>query len=351
METSAMVLPFRLGAQYDLLRRYSNPLPEPAEAVWVPSPLETNFRIDDLLDFSNSELCDEFTSDGAGEEASKEANSSRGDGSIELKVERSSSGMGQEMSEQAVTSGLCVPSDELADQLEWLSAFNEDSSYCGDRQLASLVSSGSLGGLKDDEKSAPVHDNKFQTPSPISVLEPSSGLYGNTFTYPPSTSSSSSQHVPSRARSKRARTGVRSWSMDSRMPTLFDTRLGGAAAQESHIFFASPPDTHEPFVPSKKAKKPAILFKPIAEAPPRRCSHCLVTKTPQWRAGPMGPKTLCNACGVRYKSGRLVPEYRPAGSPTFVSEVHSNSHKRILEMRRIKEMEEHVKDEEEEEEE
>eukprot|EP00250_Pteridium_aquilinum_P035704 c9846_g1_i1 orf=963-1457(-) len=113
METSAMVLPFRLGAQYDLLRRYSNPLPEPAEAVWVPSPLETNFRIDDLLDFSNSELCDEFTSDGAGEEASKEANSSRGDGSIELKVERSSSGMGQEMSEQAVTSGLCVPVRDL----------------------------------------------------------------------------------------------------------------------------------------------------------------------------------------------------------------------------------------------
>jgi hypothetical protein len=22
--------------------------------------------------------------------------------------------------------------------------------------------------------------------------------------------------------------------------------------------------------------------------------------TPVWRAGPQGPKTLCNACGVRY---------------------------------------------------
>lgn len=66
----------------------------------------------------------------------------------------------------------------------------------------------------------------------------------------------------------------------------------------------------------------------------RKCTHCEVTKTPQWREGPMGPKTLCNACGVRYRSGRLYPEYRPAASPTFVSSVHSNSHKRVVEMRK-----------------
>ena len=47
----------------------------------------------------------------------------------------------------------------------------------------------------------------------------------------------------------------------------------------------------------------------------------------------MGPKTLCNACGVRYKSGRLFPEYRPAASPTFVPSIHSNSHKKVVEMR------------------
>ncbi|CAL5015682.1 unnamed protein product [Urochloa decumbens] len=69
----------------------------------------------------------------------------------------------------------------------------------------------------------------------------------------------------------------------------------------------------------------------------RRCSHCGVNKTPQWRAGPAGAKTLCNACGVRYKSGRLLPEYRPACSPTFVSSIHSNSHRKVLEMRRKKE--------------
>lgn len=70
----------------------------------------------------------------------------------------------------------------------------------------------------------------------------------------------------------------------------------------------------------------------------RKCQHCGAEKTPQWRAGPLGPKTLCNACGVRYKSGRLVPEYRPASSPTFSSELHSNSHRKVVEMRRQKMM-------------
>lgn len=70
----------------------------------------------------------------------------------------------------------------------------------------------------------------------------------------------------------------------------------------------------------------------------RRCLHCQSDKTPQWRAGPMGPKTLCNACGVRYKSGRLLPEYRPASSPTFSSTLHSNSHRRVVEMRKQKQI-------------
>ncbi|XP_047334605.1 GATA transcription factor 1-like [Impatiens glandulifera] len=70
----------------------------------------------------------------------------------------------------------------------------------------------------------------------------------------------------------------------------------------------------------------------------RSCQHCGAEKTPQWRAGPMGPKTLCNACGVRFKSGRLVPEYRPASSPSYSASLHSNSHRKIVEMRRQKQV-------------
>lgn len=33
------------------------------------------------------------------------------------------------------------------------------------------------------------------------------------------------------------------------------------------------------------------------------CLNCGCHQTPQWRCGPLGPRTLCNACGVRYKKG------------------------------------------------
>ncbi|KAI3968779.1 hypothetical protein MKX01_028929 [Papaver californicum] len=36
----------------------------------------------------------------------------------------------------------------------------------------------------------------------------------------------------------------------------------------------------------------------------KRCSDCQATKTPLWRGGPAGPKSLCNACGIRQRKKR-----------------------------------------------
>ncbi|CAJ2631724.1 GATA transcription factor 16-like protein [Trifolium pratense] len=36
----------------------------------------------------------------------------------------------------------------------------------------------------------------------------------------------------------------------------------------------------------------------------KACADCKATKTPLWRGGPNGPKTLCNACGIRYRKRR-----------------------------------------------
>ncbi|KAL2977808.1 hypothetical protein AAZX31_13G086900 [Glycine max] len=36
----------------------------------------------------------------------------------------------------------------------------------------------------------------------------------------------------------------------------------------------------------------------------RVCSDCHTTKTPLWRSGPRGPKSLCNACGIRQRKAR-----------------------------------------------
>ncbi|KAL8100418.1 GATA transcription factor 15-like [Apium graveolens] len=36
----------------------------------------------------------------------------------------------------------------------------------------------------------------------------------------------------------------------------------------------------------------------------KTCADCGTTKTPLWRGGPAGPKSLCNACGIRSRKRR-----------------------------------------------
>ncbi|XP_010274656.1 PREDICTED: GATA transcription factor 20-like [Nelumbo nucifera] len=36
----------------------------------------------------------------------------------------------------------------------------------------------------------------------------------------------------------------------------------------------------------------------------RVCVDCKTSKTPLWRSGPAGPKSLCNACGIRQRKRR-----------------------------------------------
>ncbi|KAJ1403095.1 Zinc finger, GATA-type [Sesbania bispinosa] len=160
-------------------------------------------------------------------------------------------------------------------------------------------------------KEESVH-TQFQTSSPVSVLESSSSCSGG--------KTASEIYIPvpcGRARSKRPR------------PATFNPRPAMHLISPASSFVG---ENIQPNVISTKASSDSENF---AESQPvtKKCMHCEITKTPQWRAGPMGPKTLCNACGVRYKSGRLFPEYRPAASPTFCPSLHSNSHKKVLEMR------------------
>ncbi|CAL4971705.1 unnamed protein product [Urochloa decumbens] len=75
---------------------------------------------------------------------------------------------------------------------------------------------------------------------------------------------------------------------------------------------------------------------PTSRQTQRRCTHCDSTETPQWRAGPDGPGTLCNACGIRYTMNKLLPEYRPSTSPSFRSDKHSNRHRKVVKLREKK---------------
>ncbi|GJM89780.1 hypothetical protein PR202_ga06000 [Eleusine coracana subsp. coracana] len=49
----------------------------------------------------------------------------------------------------------------------------------------------------------------------------------------------------------------------------------------------------------------------------RRCANCDTTSTPLWRNGPQGPKSLCNACGIRYKK----EERRAAAAATTTQDA------------------------------
>ncbi|GJM87185.1 hypothetical protein PR202_ga03113 [Eleusine coracana subsp. coracana] len=265
-------------------------------------------------------------------------------------------------------------------QLEWLSGLFDDTSIPHEPAFpANPIKSSALAANNAGVPMLPLPDKLedaiFRSSSPISVLENSS--YNATTNVGSASSSSSSSSsssawsapvsprpeppvlvIPARARSKRSRPSAFSGGRAVEPPTILVPTPMYSGATSSHSdpesIAESNPDTVAPPKKKKKAKKPAPV--PTAsdaegdadgdadyveggeqEQPQggavRRCTHCQIEKTPQWRAGPLGPKTLCNACGVRYKSGRLFPEYRPAASPTFVPAIHSNSHKKVVEMR------------------
>ncbi|OVA20402.1 zinc finger protein [Macleaya cordata] len=293
------------------------------EDLWVGNgtngvPGDETF-VDDLLDFSNED--DEERVVKKEEEDEKKGFLSISS-SQEQKPQFSTGGSLKNEFASVFASELSVPTDDLAD-LEWLSHFVEDS-FSEDMSLQYLDGN-------PTEKPQTGNPQKRSEPETETPLKPAVGF----------------QTTKAR-RSKRSRTGGRVWSLGSSSLTETSSSSSSSTSSSSSsscLIFTNAGQNLEFFdylgkPPAKKPKKRrqvqvnggGILLQ-------RRCSHCGVQKTPQWRTGPLGAKTLCNACGVRYKSGRLLPEYRPACSPTFSSDVHSNNHRKVLEMRRKKEME------------
>lgn len=210
---------------------------------------------------------------------------------------------------------LCVPYDDLA-ELEWLSNVVEESFSCEDLQKLQLIS-----GIK----ARPNYASNNQEFLPEAANRGNNPIFNTDMS------------VPGKARTKRSRAAPCNWT--SRLLVVSPTATGPTVTMSSE----SESDIASSSIGKKTVKAPPKK-KEVYDNPShnngdgRKCLHCATDKTPQWRSGPMGPKTLCNACGVRYKSGRLVPEYRPAASPTFVLTKHSNSHRKVLELRRQKEM-------------
>ncbi|MCL7048484.1 hypothetical protein MKW94_004772 [Papaver nudicaule] len=264
---------------------------------------------------------------------------------------------------------LSVPTDDLAD-LEWLSHFVEDS--FSEEFSQTQYNDGNPTVLAKPVVKPENHQFK---PEPQFIKTESIETVSFTFSpqqpphlpqlCQPTPAAAAATTVPGKARSKRARTGGRVWSLGgySSLPETSSssstntgtTTSSTTSSSSSYLLFHNDraPDTYfyetlrkPPVMKQKKQRGGGFVndddyggYGGGARAAIRtQCSHCGVTKTPQWRTGPLGAKTLCNACGVRFKSGRLLPEYRPASSPSFSREVHSNSHRKVLEMRKKKEV-------------
>ncbi|KAM0934311.1 putative transcription factor C2C2-GATA family [Dioscorea sansibarensis] len=259
-------------------------------------PSSDTLRIDDLLDFTNHE---DFL-------LSSSSSSATADSHIlpppnPSSYPTDSSNVYSFPSSTTFPDDLYIPSEEAA-ELEWLSRFVDDSFSDVPPSVYTPIS---------NQHQHNQHHHHQQQQQHLLI---------------------ESCSAPGRARSKRSK--ANSWSMPSQSSS--PSTSSSSSDLPSH---AGNKDTsYNNNSINSKGKSCGAGGEASGGGGVRRCTHCASEKTPQWRTGPLGPKTLCNACGVRYKSGRLVPEYRPAASPTFVLTQHSNSHRKVLELRRQKEL-------------
>ena len=66
----------------------------------------------------------------------------------------------------------------------------------------------------------------------------------------------------------------------------------------------------------------------LAPADAKACTACGTTETPQWRRGPLGTKTLCNACGVKWMKGTI--ELTSTGTHAEADEVSRSAPSLVL---------------------
>ncbi|XP_073274199.1 GATA transcription factor 11-like isoform X2 [Primulina huaijiensis] len=188
------------------------------------------------------------------------------------------------------------------------------------KQLPDYVGIASGPCILNQNASAETRESgAFQTQSPDSVVESSSSCFTGIFGAIPG---------QPRSRTVKTRPRLKPWNLMSPWHSAKPGSGSTSNHQKNKGRKKVPGDDVYSLQSSEAAKK-------LHSGSTKKCAHCEITKTPQWREGPLGPKTLCNACGVGYRSGRLFPEYRPAASPTFVPDLHSNSHRKVLEMRNI----------------
>jgi len=225
-------------------------------------------------------------------------------------------------------SGLCCPADSLDDTV--VIEFINNEELLEDLAIAALLPPGTELLLPTAAERGCRGDSSAGGAPRLPVRSPLSSSDNSSWTAawhttsslaaeppPPSPPAVSRLVVPKRKRDRSVMRGRRPWSLDMpRIPTPHAANPSSSCGSEVV--------RQQGLVPRPPTNRRRVQ---------RACSHCDSTETPQWRAGPDGPGTLCNACGLRYTLNKLLPEYRPSTSPSFQSDKHSNRHRKVVKLR------------------
>ncbi|CAN6992780.1 hypothetical protein IGI04_003858 [Brassica rapa subsp. trilocularis] len=66
----------------------------------------------------------------------------------------------------------------------------------------------------------------------------------------------------------------------------------------------------------------------------KSCAICGTSKTPLWRGGPTGPKSLCNACGIRNKKKKSTVRSEVKKKKKQSSKIGDSLKQRLMELGR-----------------
>ncbi|KAI8837565.1 hypothetical protein BC829DRAFT_455329 [Chytridium lagenaria] len=82
----------------------------------------------------------------------------------------------------------------------------------------------------------------------------------------------------------------------------------GKIKHESHAHRTAAAISNTNFRPTPKSRgrKSSYGDDAIPHTSQKKCTNCGTSTTPMWRKGPMGAASLCNACGVKWRQGKLL---------------------------------------------
>lgn len=104
--------------------------------------------------------------------------------------------------------------------------------------------------------------------------------------------------------------------------TSVHSPIGATTFAQIHV---SPDDA--PSALDGSAQPPAHLRRSTGkrrkDQPPEKCQKCGISKTPEWRRGPDGRKSMCNACGLQYSKQRRKEVRVPFSNTQHRASIHN----------------------------